>query len=147
MDQVLYEAIDRLALQLDLDQDVVSTLSEVDIRIDDLSGLLLGIATDSGIVRNVDAAGHDWFVDSTPDDDAESRQPVPGGLSATPYSVAFGKIELLSMLVLELGHAIGLDNPDPQGEPCDLMTSALVTGVRHINTTEETDYGYGGHDH
>lgn len=147
MDQVLDEAIDRLALQLDLDQDVVSTFSEVDIRIDDLSGLLLGTATDTGIVRNIDAAGHDWFVDSTPDDDAESRQPVPGGLGATPYSVAFGKIELLSVLVLELGHTIGLDNLDPQEGPYDLMTSVLGTGVRHINTTEETDYGYGGNDH
>jgi hypothetical protein len=134
---VLDEAIDRLALQFGLDQVVVSTLSEIDIRIDDLPGLLLGIETDTGIVLDIDAAGHGWFVDSTPGDDAEFRRPVPGGLSATPSSAAFSKIDLLSVLMHELGHVIDLDDLDPQENPYDLMTSVLGTGVRRINTTDE----------
>ena len=44
-----------------------------------------------------------------------------------------GKIDLLSALMHELGHVIGLDDLDPQEGSYKLMTSVLASGVRRIH--------------
>jgi Matrixin len=44
-------------------------------------------------------------------------------------SDAFGRIDLLSVVLHELGHVLGHDHGDEEG----LMGAALETGVRHTN--------------
>ncbi|KKL51236.1 hypothetical protein LCGC14_2297520, partial [marine sediment metagenome] len=124
---VLDEAIDRLGVQLDLDQATIDRLSEVDVQIVDLPGLLLSVETADGIFLDVDAAGYGWFIDSTPGDDTEFRQHLRDGAEATPSSPAFGKMDLLTVLMHELGHVIGIEH-----DSADFMRLALSSGFRPV---------------
>ena len=59
-----------------------------------------------------DAAGHGWFIDSTPD---------------TSDDLAADRIDLLTAVAHELGHVLGLDD----GDDDSLMDDQLSAGVRH----------------
>ncbi len=91
------------------------------IRIDDLPGSDLGSAGDGIIRLDRDAAGYGWFVDPTPADDAEF---VPGA----EHSPAAGRVDLLTVVAHELGHALGLDSDGGNG----VMGEFLPTGVRRL---------------
>jgi hypothetical protein len=54
------------------------------------------------------AAGIGWFVDSTPQDSNEFQSTG----NAAPTSAAYGKMDLLSALVHEVGHAVGYEHSD-----------------------------------
>ncbi len=75
-----------------------------------------------------DAAGFGWFVDPTPNDDAEF---APGGPAA-------GRMDLLTVLAHELSHVLGLEH---DSEPGHLMSETLAPGMRllPIGTTDEID--------
>jgi hypothetical protein len=59
---------------------------------------------------NADAAGHGWYIDYTPYLNEEYLPTSkPYEWMANPGSEAEGKIDFLSVLWRELGHAVGLD--------------------------------------
>jgi hypothetical protein len=82
---------------------------------------------------DVNAGGFGWFIDPTPGDDAEfARAEDSGALTATADSAAFGRVDLLSVVMHELGHVYGLEDlPVAQGGH-DLMATALVSGERRL---------------
>jgi Ca2+-binding RTX toxin-like protein len=121
---VLGAAVDRLIMALDLDEADVAWLLDVEIEIADLPGLMLGQAAGEGIVIDRYAAGHGWFVDPRPGDDSDFYQ-SPHGLVALRGSEAEGRMDLLSVVMHELGHLIGLDH-DAGG----FMADTLEAGVR-----------------
>ncbi|MCR4411948.1 MAG: hypothetical protein NUV77_05920, partial [Thermoguttaceae bacterium] len=110
----------------------IDRLHSVRVLIADLPGLELGRAEGDAITLDADAAGHGWFVDPTPGDDAEF------GPAADPG--AAGRMDLLSAVSHELGHILGLDDV-AQGT---VMGSTLGTGVRRTPTdavlTEDLDW-------
>jgi hypothetical protein len=75
-----------------------------------------------------DGAGRGWFVDATPGDDVEF------GMWVTPVERggAVGGYDLLTVVMHELGHTIGLDSLDPTAAPHDLMTATLDVGTRRL---------------
>jgi hypothetical protein len=78
------------------------------------------------------AAGHGWFIDPTPADDAEFvAQTDSGALLATPSSPADGAMDLLSVVVHEMGHVLGLDSHE-------LLGATLDTGVRSVPSDTAT---------
>jgi hypothetical protein len=99
-------------------------IGDMSIAADDLPGAQLGDTRGRTIVLDTDAAGHGWFVDSTPDDDREFRG---GGdaLEAKPNGDAAGRIDMLTAVMHELGHIVGLDHVDS-----GLMADSLATGTR-----------------
>ena len=107
---IVEEAIARLTETFDLEAADIATLEAASITMIDLPGLLLGQTMDDAIIIDLDAAGHGWFIDETPDDDSEFTQPVLGGAGAKPGSAAFGGIDLLSAVMHELAHTIGYDH-------------------------------------
>jgi hypothetical protein len=83
------------------------------------------------VVIDTNAAGCGWFVDQTPGDDDEFRQ-MNGQLVAPPATAAASRIDLLSVLMHEFGHVLGLSHDDPH----DVMAATLATGVRRtVNTS------------
>ncbi|QDU22816.1 LamG-like jellyroll fold domain-containing protein [Urbifossiella limnaea] len=78
-----------------------------------------------------DAGGAGWFVDPTPADDAEFGSSVAFGLGATDGAAARG-VDLLTVVMHELSHELGLADLDPTANPADLMAEALDVGVRRL---------------
>jgi Ca2+-binding RTX toxin-like protein len=117
---LLDDPLRRLGAVLD-----VSGLTGVDIRVEDLADRQLGHFTDGVIVIDIDAAGHGWFIDHTPGDDRE-YQSLDGSLLAS-NGVAAGRVDLLSVIAHELGHAAGMGHHD-----AGLMSETLATGTRTV---------------
>jgi hypothetical protein len=87
----------------------------------DLPGAMLG-QEDGGIIElDSDAAGHGWFVDPTPGDDVEFG---PDG-RALAGSGAAGTMDLLTVVLHELGHLLGFEHG-----ALPFMSETLAAGVR-----------------
>ena len=76
-----------------------------------------------------DAAGHGWFIDSTPTQDEEFVS-FDSTLRATESSPAAGRMDLLTVVMHELGHVLGLADTDGPAGDSDLMIGTLLTGMR-----------------
>jgi hypothetical protein len=104
----------------------------VDVRmtIGDLAGTALARYENGTLTVDADAAGHGWFVDLTPADSVEfTVQFDRSTLRATEESEAFGRMDLLTVLMHEFGHAIGFgDNATGYA----VMDEDLEPGVRYL---------------
>jgi hypothetical protein len=109
----------------------VARLRATAVEVTDLPDGYLGAAPLYGTVISLDAnaAGYGWFVDPTPADDAEFDVPTAAGRGADRTSPATGRMDLLTVVMHELGHVLGLDSRFG-GDPSDLMTAELRTGDR-----------------
>ena len=86
------------------------------------------------------ADGWGWFVDSTPGQDEEYASKV-GVLAALPGSGAAGHVDLLTVVMHEMGHALGL--PDwTTGSSNDLMAESLAAGVRRLPSLADVDAAF-----
>jgi len=107
----------------------------VTVSIADLPGAAIGQTTGSNITLDTTAAGNGWFIDPTPADNSEY---LP---TSNPYewvakvgSAAYGKMDMLSVLLHEYGHALGIDH---SADPNDYMGTTLTPGVRRLPSAEE----------
>ncbi len=115
-------------------------LASIDVSIADLPGAALGQASGHSVTIDVDAAGWGWFVDHTPLFDEEfsnSQSQIPNH----PQS-AFGvpakaghpqSMDLLTVVMHELGHAAGLEDLHDSAYEDDLMFGWLAAGQRHTS--------------
>jgi len=78
-------------------------------------------------------AGYSWFVDATPFADSEFQIPVgPNQLDAGVESQAAGRMDLLTVVMHELGLVMGLPEFNPIVMPNSLMTDVLGAGIRRL---------------
>ena len=59
------------------------------------------------ILIDRDAAGYGWFIDPTPQDDAEFTPLAADVLAARPQTAAAGHADLLTAVMHEMGHVLG----------------------------------------
>jgi hypothetical protein len=111
----------------------VAKLDAVQYQITVLGGGVLGLTGLGETLVRLDAtaAGYGWFVDPTPSPaTAFGRVVAPSEVQAAPGSLAFGRMDLLTVVEHELGHVLGLGDLDPLAVPHDLLTETLAPGVR-----------------
>jgi uncharacterized delta-60 repeat protein len=108
-----------------VDASLVQSLSRAHFRIGNLPSGTLGLAFPHAqeVLLSADGAGWGWFVDPTPLEDEEFANGI-----AQPGTAAAGHEDLLSVVLHEMGHLVGL--PDQDGEAGGLMAEGLAPGIR-----------------
>src|SRR5262249_58424485 len=92
------------------------------------------------ITLDDDAAGNGWFVDPTPQDNAEFPNAVsPTELLTDPALAPAGHIDLLTTVLHELGHELGLDDTYAQADRDSLMYGYIVDGERRLPAAHQAD--------
>ena len=104
-----------------------------------LTGAAIGETKGEGanatITLDTDAAGHGWYIDYTPylnDDFLPTSN--PNEWVAKAGSEAAGKMDLLSVLLHEYGHALGLEH---SADAHDFMGTTLTPGTRRLPSADE----------
>jgi len=106
----------------------------------DLPGSSVGQTTGEGATAQITldstAAGHGWYVDPTPLDNTDDYLPTsnPNIWQAKAGSAAEGKMDMLSVLLHEYGHALGLEH---SADARDFMATTLQPGERRLPSSEE----------
>jgi uncharacterized repeat protein (TIGR01451 family) len=113
---------------------LAAKLEAAPVRVAHLGGPgYLGVTGADGVLIDDTAAGFGWFVDMTPSANEEFGRPgVTGQLRAAPGSPAYGREDLLTVVLHELGHVLGLPDLDPAAYPGLLMSETLPTGTRRL---------------
>ena len=131
---ILSAAIDRWAAA-GLSTADVSRLSGVNVEIGALPTGYLGLTAGNTIWIDATADHYGWFIDPSPNDDAEFGSTGTPTLRASNASPAYGEIDLLTVLEHELGHILGLDDNAAD----DLMAVTLGASSRRLPTAAEVD--------
>lgn len=103
-----------------------------DLNIDSASALLLGQTQGSVITLDDNAAGWGWFMDKTLSRDEEFSH-SGDILVAASDAEAYGRMDLLSVLMHEIGHTLGFSHSE-SGDHNGLMGAILGAGVRELPT-------------
>ena len=117
----------------------IATASGVTLNFANLPGGAIGQTVGEGINANITldttAAGYNWFIDPTPADNSEYLPTSnPDEWVAKAGSAAAGKMDMLSVLLHEYGHALGINH---SADPNDYMGTTLTPGVRRLPSADE----------
>jgi hypothetical protein len=108
-----------------------------------LGGAYLGLTDVASRVVEISptAAGYGWFVDATPLRDEEISPGTPGGAAGTPLVAvpggpAAGKMDLLTVVLHEMGHLAGRQDVAGSGLSDNLMADLMAPGVRRTQALD-----------
>ena len=112
----------------------VSALGSVQISVANLPGMELGesSAVVDTIFLDTNAQGWGWFIDPTPGLDSEFPVQVAKTEERATSGPAAGEMDLLTVIMHEMGHFLGHADLDPQASPYDLMSADLAAGIRRL---------------
>jgi hypothetical protein len=135
LDPIVDAAVSRLETA---DPAAAAELEDVAFEIVDLPAGVLGAAYGNTVQIDVDAAGQGWFVDATPWDDVEfaARDESSGLLDATK-DTAFQRVDLLTVVLHELGHVLGYEH-----EHGGFMEETLLPGTRRLPMEGAVDQAF-----
>jgi hypothetical protein len=124
-------ALERLK-QAGVDPALLAQLGSVHYEVGRLPEPVLGytFARAHKVVIDGNADGYGWFVDSTPLADEEFARDPAGELTALPGGPASGRMDLLTVVLHEMGHLAGWRDLSTSSHPDNLMDDTLAAGVR-----------------
>lgn len=113
-----------------LSREQIAAIDTLRFEVTNLAGWYLGASAGNVVQLDRGASGYGWFIDATPMDDAEFS-PVSGAmrLSGRPLS---GRIDLLSAVLHEMGHRLGLPDDYTPAARADLMSGFLPPAERRV---------------
>ncbi|HZY84872.1 MAG TPA: hypothetical protein VFE78_08575, partial [Gemmataceae bacterium] len=88
------------------------------------------------VVLDAGAAGYGWFADSTPQSDEEFARDGARALVARPGGPAAERMDLLTVVLHEMGHLAGRRDVHGAGHANDLMDEYLAPGVRRTDALD-----------
>ena len=137
LDGLIAEAVARWEVT-GLTPEQTRILHGLHFEISDLATLHLGQAQGNSIQISAHAADQDWFIDPTPSDDTEfSRVAVATRRSSQNGDAGAGRVDLLSTLMHEMGHALGLADRYDLSERDNVMFGYLGNGERRLPARAE----------
>ncbi|MCL5735095.1 MAG: hypothetical protein M1274_05810, partial [Actinobacteria bacterium] len=101
----------------------LARLESLHIMVGNLPQDKLGATVGGIILIDTTAAGRGWLIDRT-----------PAGGSGTVGGHGLSEIDLLTVVLHELGHALGFDDLTSEAEVGDVMYEMLPAGVRRTET-------------
>jgi len=99
-------------------------LGHLSFQVADLPGTYLGEASGDTIRIDSNAGGNSWFIDATPMDDSEFSAGKVAGIS--------DRVDLLTTVMHEMGHSIGLCDSYSTSDRGSLMFGFLSKGERRV---------------
>jgi hypothetical protein len=102
----------------------------------DMTGVYLGASGAGTITVDSDGAGHGWFLDGTPGEDGEFEG-SGARLTADAGGAADGRMDLLTVLMHELGHQVGLSDLYMADQAGGLMYGYAFVGERRLPQGED----------
>ncbi len=125
--------VDPTSLQFFVDQAGIDR--SVSVLVAELTAATVGKTTGQAITLDDNAAGHGWYIDYTPYlNDEYLPTANPTEWIAKADSEAAGKMDMLSVLLHEYGHALGIKH---SASAHDYMATTLAPGVRRLPSADE----------
>lgn len=112
----------------------LAALKAIHFQIQDLPGGQISGETEATIFIDPTAAGYGWYIDPTPTDDTEFNVNVTATEKTTTNPAISPRMDLLTVLMHELGHRLGLDDVPTTANSHGLMTDVINTGTRRLPT-------------
>jgi hypothetical protein len=132
LDGLISAAIGRWAAT-GLTDEQLAVLNATTFEISDLGGNYLGLAEGNVIRLDDDGAGYAWYVDATPLDDGEfANRAGETRLLADGTAAPAGQFDLLTAIMHEFGHVLGLGDTYAVDRSATLMYGWLQTGERRL---------------
>ncbi len=116
-----------------LTSEQLAVIDSLQFEVADLAGWCLGATVDRVVQLDRRATGYGWFIDPTPMDDEEFAGPVAKtGTGVAPHPWPAGRIDLLTTVLHEMGHAAGLTDAYEPRSRDNLMHGFLTIGERRL---------------
>ena len=132
LDTVVQAAIARWSTA-GLSADQLSHLHDLSFTVADMDGAALGASTLGNIKIDSDAGSYGWFVDPTPQSDSEfGHASSATHLTTDSTEAPAGHMDLLTTVMHEMGHQLGLEDTYGTGDHDELMFGFLMTGERRL---------------
>jgi hypothetical protein len=126
---IIDAAYQNWARALGTSTNALKTHINLTFAVSDLGGSELGSLSGTSILIDDNAAGNGWFIDATPKTNTEFRRNKAGLFVASTGAASHG-IDLLTTVMHEIGHALGL--PDQGTVMSSLMYDTLGIGQRKL---------------
>jgi hypothetical protein len=108
-----------------LTRDQLAVIDSLRFEVSDLAGWYLGASSGRVVQLDRRATGYGWFIDPSPDTDEEFAGPLP-------VSAPSRRIDLLSAVLHEMGHNLGLADDYTPAARDNVMYGFLTPGERRL---------------